>query len=250
MIQLDPISAYDRLSPVFQQISDRRRAYLNRIEQLVIGEIPFSARSLLDIGAGDGTRALRIARQRRLRDVILLEPSAVMRSKWPVEVHTWPIPAEELHRKNGQFDVITCLWNVLGHIAPRESRVELLKQIRRLLSPSGSAFIDISHRYNVRHYGILPILLRAIRDRLVRDDTNGDVRACWDIDGVRFATNGHVFTHSEFQTLAHGAGLHIKKSYSVDYATGQIHKSMFSGHLFYVLQSAIASSKAEQTWSI
>ncbi len=235
-IQLDPVAAYDCIAPDFARLSAQRQLYLDRIDQLVVSQIPTGSRSLLDVGAGDGTRAARIAQGSKLGTITLVEPSAGMRRNWPMETQGWAIRAEELHTKQGQFDVVTCLWNVLGHIAPAASRAEVLRQFARLLSPPGLIFIDVSHRYNARHYGVLATLLRAIGDYVLPNNRTGDVVAHWVVDGIRYATDGHVFTHSEFRALAQAAGLTIKKTFSVDYATGRIRESRFAGHLLYVLQ--------------
>jgi SAM-dependent methyltransferase len=231
----DPVDAYNEIAPYFAQLSAARSSYLDRIESLVAVEIPAGARSLLDIGSGDGVRCLRIARASGIGNFVLLEPSPVMRSLWPPGTCGWPIRAEELNTRNGQFDAITCLWNVLGHIFPAASRVEVLRQCARLLSPGGRLFIDVSHRYNVIHYGILPTLLRAIRDLVLPNERNGDVTAHWDEGGTRCATKGHVFTDAEFRRNASVAGLSVLKCFAVDYLTGSIRRSICAGHLFYVL---------------
>ena len=240
-----PAESYDAIAPAFAQVAFQRRAYLDRIDQLVISGIPPGARSLLDVGAGDGSRALRIAAARQLNDVILLEPSAVMRARWPSQIRGWPIRAEELVSKSGEFDAIICLWNVLGHIFPRSARIEVLRHCARLLSPEGLLFIDLSHRYNARHYGLPPTLARMIGDRLFPGDERGDVTVHWNVNGHPHATRGHVFTDPEFRHIASAAGLEIRKLLAVDYATGEIRRSPYSGHLFY-----IAARSAELTSSI
>jgi ubiquinone/menaquinone biosynthesis C-methylase UbiE len=234
-IFLEPVEAYDRIAPDFARLSHRRRAYLDRVDQIVVSEIPHGSRSLLDIGAGDGSRALHVAEAAGLKELILLEPSAGMRSQWPSGTCGWAIRAEELCGRDTGFDVITCLWNVLGHIFPAGNRVEVLRHCARLLSPGGLMFIDVSHRYNARHYGVLPTLLRILRDEMRPNEENGDVVASWDVNGARYATSGHVFTDAEFRRVAASAGLAVRKSFAVDYATGELRRSKFGGHLLYIL---------------
>ena len=235
----DPVDAYDRIAPHFAHLSAGRSAYLDRIEKLVVAEIPGGARSLLDIGSGDGVRCLRIAEAAGLKDCMLLEPSAAMRSLWPLEANGWPIRAEELKTRDGQFDAITCLWNVLGHIFPEASRVDVLRQCARLLSPGGRLFIDVSHRYNVVHYGVLPTSLRVIRDIVLPDERNGDVSAHWGEGGICCATKGHVFTDGEFRRIASAGGLSVLKCFAVDYSSGQMRGSKYAGHLLYVLSERV-----------
>ena len=232
----DAVAAYDRVAPEFARISDARRAYLDAIEQLVIANIPAGARALLDVGAGDGTRTLRIVRAVGLKNFVLLEPSAGMRSRWAPEIRGWPIRAEELSGRDEQFDVITCLWNVLGHVFPATGRAEVLRQCGRLLSPDGLLFIDVNHRYNARHYGLAATLVRMMRDWFLPGERNGDVTARWDVGGEYCATKGHVFTDSEFRRMVDLAGLTVRKFFAVDYGSGEVRRSKFRGSLLYILQ--------------
>ena len=233
---MDPVAAYDLVAPVYARLSNERRAYLDAVEARVIEEIPPRSRSLLDVGAGDGARAVRIAAQAGLHDVVLLEPSAVMRSRCPAAADIWALRAEDLRGRQGSFDVITCLWNVLGHVFPAAARLEALRQFSRLRSPAGRIFIDVNHRYNARHYGALATAMRFLRDRVSPGDSNGDVRVAWKIDGQACATAGHVFTNREFMELAQAAGLRIEKRLIIDYATGRLARRSYQGHLLYVLR--------------
>src|SRR6202034_945404 len=99
----------------------------------------------------------RIARARDIADLFLLEPSVAMQDG-NAKAHT--MRAEDLHLVQAEFDVITCLWNVLGHIFPSASRLGGLRQFARLVSPHGRIFVDVQHRYNARHYGAIPTALR------------------------------------------------------------------------------------------
>ncbi len=229
---LDPVTAYDRIAPVYERIAEKRRAYLDSIDRLVISGIPRQSRSMLDVGSGDGARARRIAQARDIAELVQLEPSVAMQGR---DAQFRTMRAEELHLLEGEFDVITCLWNVLGHIFPSEARSELLRQFARLASPHGRIFIDLQHRYNMRHYRAIPTAFRFVRDRLKWHETNGDVVVAWDVEGVRYATRGHVFTHREFRSLAKAAGLNIETRFVVDYATGECRRWSFEGHLLYVL---------------
>ncbi len=236
---LDPVSAYDRIGPVFARVAEKRRAYLDSVDQLVISGIPPGSRSMLDVGSGDGRRARRIAEARNIAELVLLEPSVAMQDG---NVTARTMRAEELHLIDGEFDVITCLWNVLGHIFPATSRLGVLHQFARLVSPRGRIFVDVQHRYNARHYGAIPTALRFLHDCVRWRETNGDVVVAWDA----CTTRGHVFTHREFRSLARAAGLNIETRFVVDYATGECRRWSAQGHLLYVLERT-ASRSAQQT---
>jgi 2-polyprenyl-3-methyl-5-hydroxy-6-metoxy-1,4-benzoquinol methylase len=233
---LDPVAAYDRIAPIYARLAQQRRAYLDAVDRLIVTEIPSGSRSMLDVGAGDGARAGRIAAAAGLRDLTLLEPSERMRCYCPAQTTIWAMRAEDLHSRQGGFDVITCLWNVLGHIRPSTARVEVLRQFARLVTPQGRIFIDLNHRYNARHYGAMATAMRFLRDRVSPAGCHGDVRVTWDIEGQCCATTGHVFTHAEFAAEALPAGLSIEKRFVIDYASGQLRRWSFLGNLLYVLR--------------
>jgi 2-polyprenyl-3-methyl-5-hydroxy-6-metoxy-1,4-benzoquinol methylase len=235
---LDPIAAYDQIAPVFAELARERKAFLESVERLVISAIPAGSRSLLDVGAGDGSRARRIAQSRRISELMLLEPAVAMQCGG-TGIRT--LRAEDLHAIEARFDVILCLWNVLGHIFPAAARIEVLRQFARLLPPQGKAFVDVAHRYNARHYGIAPTAGRFIRDLFACRDGNGDVAVSWDFHGKRTTTAGHVFTHREIASMCRSAGLDIERRFVLDYATGEERRWGFEGHLLYVLTPAIAS---------
>ena len=235
---LNPVAAYDQIASVFAQLAAQREAYLDAVDALVIAQIPPGSRSLLDVGAGDGARACRIAQAGGLNELTLLEPSAEMRRHWPPGVKRLSMRAEELNAVPGEFDLIICLWNVLGHIFPAASRTEALAQFARLLSARGKVFVDVNHRYNAAHYGALPTLGRFIYDKMFPRDENGDVAVTWNVSGIHLETTGHVFTHREFRRMADAANLAIEKRYVIDYSSGQQRRRSFHGNLLYVLRRA------------
>jgi SAM-dependent methyltransferase len=74
----DPVAAYDELAPYYANFSAQRAAYLWSIEDLIVRRLPRGAKSLLDVGSGDGLRARRLAAQARIERVVLVEPSPRM----------------------------------------------------------------------------------------------------------------------------------------------------------------------------
>ena len=236
---LEPVLAYDRVAPAFHSLSDRRRAYLAAVDRLIVARIPEGSQSLLDIGSGDGVRALSIAQSAGIREIVLLEPSEAMRSRWPTHVQGLAIRAEQLDRVAGVFDTVTCLWNVLGHIAPSENRSAVLRQCRRLLSDNGKMFIDVNNRYNFQHHGFLRTAMRMLRDRARPNDKNGDVAVSWNIDGKTYTTGGHVFRPDEFPRMAEEAGLTVEECITIDYGSGLVRRSRFAGNPLYVLRRTL-----------
>src|SRR5882757_3979090 len=120
---LDAIAAYDFVAPGYAELSERRRAYLDAVDAEILRLVPKGAASLIDVGAGDGRRALQIAKQAGIPQVVLVEPSEGMRQLIPAGVEVWDERMEALPEMGREFDVVLCLWNVLGHVPSRELRV-------------------------------------------------------------------------------------------------------------------------------
>jgi SAM-dependent methyltransferase len=238
-VLIDPVQAYDLISPQFPRLAQQRKRYLDTIDELIVNRVAGS-RSLLDVGAGDGSRTTKIATEGNIESVVLLEPSREMarRSVEPREV--WAIRAEELDGdlefSSRRFDAIICLWNVLGHIRPASARLQVLSHLRKMLSSSGKLFVDVNHRYNARTYGNCRSALRFLYDRIRSSERNGDVTARWTFGDMRCATYGHVFTDGEMRQLSSQAGLKVEERIAVDYHTGEVTRSIYHGNLLYVLR--------------
>lgn len=246
----DPVAAYDRLAPAYLAFSKRREPYLRRIEREIIARIPAGANSLLDLGAGDGLRAARIAASSGIARVVLVEPNLAMAGLAKTAAEIWRIRAEELNASLvvERFDVITCLWNVLGHVRG-ENRSQVFEALAKLLSPRGRLFLDVNHRYNARTYGWIASSARWLRDAILPDAQSGDVTAVWRVGDSSIRTYGHVFTHREIAALAEAAGLTIEERIVIDYADGSLQQMPWLGNLLYILRrnSRMDSSSAPAT---
>lgn len=245
----DPVAAYDCLASRYADLSRRHGRYLRAVEREVISRISKGNRSLLDVGAGDGVRAQRIASESGIERIVLVEPSEEMTGKAAELAEVWPLRAEDLavDAAAERLDVITCLWNVLGHIPTAEKRRRALTAIARLLAPQGRFFLDVNHRYNSRSYRIFPTAARWIHDFLSPSENNGNVLAQWSDAGI--STYGHVFTHREIMHLAEAAGLELEERLVIDYEDGRIRRFAFQGNLLYIFRrsSPIDSASAPQT---
>src|SRR5882724_5920225 len=157
---LDAIAAYDLVAPGYAELSGRRRAYLDSVDMEISRRVPSGAASLIDVGAGDGRRALHIAGRAGISRVVLMEPSEGMRRLIPAGIEVWNERMETLPDTGLKFDVVLCLWNVLGHVPSRESRVAALRNLGRVCSAGGSIFLDVLNRYNVAEGGVGKVLRR------------------------------------------------------------------------------------------
>jgi SAM-dependent methyltransferase len=232
----DPVKAYDAVAQSFALLTAERRAYLDAIDRLAISNIPRGAKTLLDAGAGDARRSRLIAAAAGCSVAVLAEPSAGMRRASSSPAGYVDLRIESLHQLEGEFDVILCLWNVLGHVFPAAARAAAMAQFRRLLSPRARLFVDVNHRYNAARYGFMRTAGRFIHDVVRPSEGNGDVLAKWQLDGAEYGVRGHVFTAIEFVELAEAAGLSVEHRFVVDYETGAERDFAIQGNLLYVMK--------------
>jgi len=223
--------AYDRLAPHYREYAAGRAGYLGAVDRFILERSPAGAR-VLDVGAGDGVRGVRIARALSARRVVLCEPSPAMaalcRRQGADEV--WEAAAEALPGDE-RFDVVLCLWNVLGHLRDRGARVAALREMRRVLAPGGSVFFDVNNRHNRRAYGTWRVALRRAVDALAPDDRRGDTRFEWKVGGRRIPATGHLFTPREVDAIVLAAGLEVVRRVAVDYVSGQVSTDEREGQL-------------------
>jgi ubiquinone/menaquinone biosynthesis C-methylase UbiE len=232
-----PAAAYDAFAPYYESYAETRKRYHRRIDDIVIAHARH-ADSLLDVGAGDGRRALRIAQSAGVARVVLLEPSAGMRAQCPEGAEIWPWHVLEIPDDVPSFEIITCLWNVLGHVQEAQQRLFVLARLKRLLSERGMIFLDVSNRYNAACYGWTKTLLRMTYDFFLRSEKHGDVIVSWEAGGRTIRTRGHVFTHAEMKRLFRTVGLKIVTRWVIDYETGAERNVPVAGHLLYQLAAA------------
>lgn len=226
---------YDALAPYYREYAEKKSAYLSAVDSFILANIPEGAKSLLDVGAGDGVRGMSLARQKGIAYTVLCDLSSEMvarcRELKPAEV--WQAAAEALPETTRRFDVITCLWNVLGHLAGRNERIASLRRMGELLAENGVIFFDVNNRHNAPAYGALKVMARVIFDTVLPDERRGDASFDWKVKEKVFPAMGHLFTPREIEEIIHAAGLQVKSRISVDYASGKFSKSPFRGQLLY-----------------
>lgn len=232
-VNLSPLAAYDALAPFYNSLLEAYKDYLTQIEKIITSQAR-GVRSLLDVGSGNGVRALRIARACGINNPVLVEPSERMRCESPENAAIWKRSTTEISEA-ARFDLVTCLWNVLGHVDGGRERSILMARLKIFLSPTGMLFLDVNHRYNAGSYGWTKTAARIVRDYLFPSEKNGDVIASWQAGRQRIRTRGHVFTHAELLFLFQSAGLKVKNRWVIDYRNGRQHRLSVFGNLLYQL---------------
>ena len=144
---------YDELSSNYENILERRESYLISIENYIrryIQKIPQS--SILDIGTGDGRRLDRMTANLNI-NLSAVEPSKkmfeILLSK-NIDGKFMNCTIEEYPLNGSRIDVVTALWNVLGHA---DNINVFLSKCHSLLKSDGVLFFDVNNVLNYNQYG-------------------------------------------------------------------------------------------------
>ena len=224
---------YDVFAGSYLGYSESRKAYLTSVDDIIC-ETAGNRKRYMDIGAGDGRRSMYIADKVRAEEIVLLDSSETMLSKAREEQRVRKkIASITNYSSIREFDLVTCLWNVLGHIPTRELRQEALLRIQKLLSDGGLLAMDVNNRYNVAQYG-----LRAVFKNMWND-------VCWQPTRGMFplvlgGCTSQVYIHSPFELTIAAAkcGLKLRRKYYVHYCDGSIRKGFLSGQTLYFFEKA------------
>lgn len=237
MKETNIVEAYDAIAPLYEEYSSKRQAYLNAVDELVIGNLAPGIK-WLDVGSGDGRRLAKIKNSVGLTDVAAIEPSAEMVK---ICAQNAQVPVYQEFGENvdqldiGTFDVVTALWNIFGHIPSSAARLKTLKNIAQKLEPGGKLMLDVNNRHNALAYGKLKVLARRVVDATNFKESRGDAHYEWEIGDKTFNASGHLFTPAEIEKLFGDAGFKIIERFSINYTTGEVSKSPHRGQLFYLL---------------
>lgn len=225
---------YDSLAEHYRSYSDKRARYIIAVDEFILNSLRNSkSPRVLDVGAGDGVRGMRIARSIGASHIFLFDssPEMVNRSRSAGATEVMLGKAEALPSFPVKFDVILMLWNVLGHLETREKRIQALRGIALAMNGSSLFFLDVNNRHNGASYGWWEILRRVVIDTIRPDESRGDVSFNWKINGKQIAGNGHLFTMQELLGLLYEAGLAVLDQVFVDYTKGSISKNRFKGQI-------------------
>jgi SAM-dependent methyltransferase len=224
---------YNDIADNYRQISEQRKSYLDAIDEHIIdySKNKLNDINYLDIGAGDGFRSLKIAKGIKAKKTVLLDNSdqilAKIESKDHVELVTNSILEFESPIK---FNLITCLWNVLGHVGDFQDRKNVFVKVETLLSEQGVFIFDVNNRYNIAHYGNKNVM------RNLTLDHQKSERAGW----FTLNENGaltDVYVHSPFdlESYLKDLNLEVAKVEYIDYSSGEKKATFFEGQLLYYI---------------
>jgi 2-polyprenyl-3-methyl-5-hydroxy-6-metoxy-1,4-benzoquinol methylase len=165
--------------------------------------IPLEARTLLDIGCGEGAFAAGLREQRRQdgRELeiwgVELDPEAAARAATHLD-RVLTGPAEQMidELPPGHFDCVV-LNDILEHLAWPE---DLLRSLHRVLAPGACLVASIP---NVRHF-------HNVWDLVVRGDWS------YQDEGIRDRTHLRFFTRTSMQDLLTAGGFKLVRQVGIN----------------------------------
>ena len=210
------VAAYNRLTNQYRRISLSRAGYLNAVDEHFLSLARDEGFDWLDIGSGDGVRALSLNRTLN-KNLSVLEPSKLLPENFRLEhpeVQIFRQSAENLSLKQ-EFDVVTMLWNVIGHVDNLEA---CFAAIRDCLRPSGLLYFDANSALNIRRFGIRNVS-RNLRHRR-------SVKFPWpDADSE---SEVEIFRQSFLRSALKATGFQTRFLF-MDYENGQLVRNQFQG---------------------
>lgn len=236
----DSQELYNLFAPYYRSYSQKKKEYIESIDKIIVNNSPIKSYSILDIGAGDGVRGIKLYETLGSRTLTQIDNSKgmlkIMKKNKGVHQVMLDISSKRLPKNLKKYDIILCLWNVLGHIETYEARLQALRNIKLLLNPGGRFFIDVSNRYNVKYYGWKNVLRNFYKDLFSPSINNGDFKYTITVsENLTIPTKSHFFSPNEMRSLFKKSGLEILKKYFVNYENGKIQNFPFEGQLVYIL---------------
>lgn len=142
---------YGALKGVYESISDQRRRYNAAVDKQFLKVAQSVGRRWLDIGTGDGKRALGLNRI-LLKELTVVEPSSLLDNSFEMKNPDVAVVRASFESVLGlgRFDVVSGLWNVVGHVESLES---FFRKAWELLDEGGLLFFDANSPFNMRRFG-------------------------------------------------------------------------------------------------
>jgi hypothetical protein len=154
-----------------------------------------------------------------------------------VEVSLCDIAGERLDVATlPKADVVTALWNVLGHIAGEAARVRTLQRMRALAHEGGLVILDVNDPHDGTLYGRARAARNAVMD-VFQSAASGDFVNERPAVGHTVATTVHLFTVDELEGLLAVAGLGVIELSFFDYDTGVCTSSQWRGQICVVAEA-------------
>jgi hypothetical protein len=219
---LSAVDQYSTMSELYPSLSLSRKEYNASVDSRLTSLAGGLGPRWLDIGSGDGVRALGLNRELQ-KSLTVLEPSTLLPKTFESNHPDVRVIRSQLEfvDLNHEFDLVTMLWNVVGHL---DSLSTSLQRVAKWTAPSGLLFFDLNSPLNIRRFGLASVLNNLVQG----GQTLSFPWPATDSDSsVRFYRRRYLVSE-----LAR-AGFQASFSY-LDYDSGLPTKSGFTGSLIVV----------------
>ncbi len=229
---LDSDKFYDTVASDYFRWARSRAKYLEGVDGIVSEHAPPSPR-MLDVGAGDGVRAARLAERLHASELTLIDSSEEMLSRCHQVPGAHVVPgdiADPALALSERFELVTCLGNVLAHVGDERRRDAALVNLVRMMAPGARLILDVHNRWNLRAYG-----WRALRNiGFGSGARHGDFTLVPSFTEP-VTTPVHLFAPGELDRRLRAHGLQILGRFAVDYDTGTRRRTALEGQLVYLV---------------
>ncbi len=234
---------YNYFSSEYEDYSKKRKVYTSSIDDIIINRLKnIPLISVLDIGGGTGRRTSKISSKLNTHKVVILERSEEMLKIAKQKTNYICIQANiaESNVFQGEtFDALLCLWNVLGHLNNQVECISTFRNIRTNMGEESLLFLDVNNRYNVSQYGLFNVIRNIFKDLVHDSFLNGNFIVTFFNKNRPLTTVVHLFNPFEIKHLIYLSGLKIEKELFINYSSGKVQKTCFTGQLFYILKKNI-----------
>lgn len=228
---------YTKFAPFYERYSSIKRNYISAVNNFIKSESK-SHLKMADVGSGDGKRSKEVAESIHSSSLTLIDNSngmmTIAKNIKGVNVVFADI-SDIKFKSNDKYGVVTCLWNVLGHIPTVEKRKVAITNLASLMEDGGFLFIDVNNRYNISNYGLKAVAKNILNDLFRSSENNGNFELNVDTENGKIQTEVHIFNPFEMDKLLKSVGLEIIKRQAVNYKTGEKSNSFWGGQLVYKL---------------
>ena len=228
--------AYDHLALHYREYSLQKINYIHSVDHIVEKNCNNQHHIILDFGCGDGERGSELYKKINASYLVQADISSKMLAKCSergVANELWDVSDLSTIQPTKKFDLILCLWNVIGHIQTFEERVKTIQWLKESLACSGKIFFDVNNRH-YKGYGTFRTMYRRIIDFLNPNYSRGDVNFSWKINDETIPIVGHLFTFCEIEDMCNKAGLRIDNWWAIDYKSGVVSKNCNFGQLLFM----------------
>lgn len=228
---------YNSTANTYSAQSDSKVEYLNAVDTFIIENMSQTQlNNYLDIGTGDGRRALKLKEKFNISNsTVLIDDSKEMLSHIK-NLASIKIVNESIfnYKSDIKFSLITCLWNVLGHFPSKDLRIEFFKIIENLLEPGGIFIYDVNNRFNIEYYGNKNV------EKNLKKDYLKEEKAGW-FELTEGLNKTQVYIHSPFDIDIYlkQTNLVLDDVVYLDYKTGELKDTFFEGQLIYKIHKPV-----------